>query len=239
MASFAGFFRSSVGKKVVVAITGLMLFGFVIIHLIGNLTMFIPDGGKAFNEYAHFLEGLAHGWFLTAAEIGLIAIFLIHAIYAVTVALIDKQRARAQKYAMVSNAGGPSHKTLASRSMIITGPLLLIFVIIHVWMFRFAERPPVEYGHEVVGNLFQVVVDAFQSLGIVIGYMAVMLLLATHLWHGVWSAFQSLGWNSDRHIKLLTTLSVIAAIVLGIGFFILPLYIHLFVDPAAVATGGH
>ncbi|MDD5720628.1 MAG: hypothetical protein PHQ53_13170, partial [Candidatus Krumholzibacteria bacterium] len=69
MTSFATFAGSSVGKKVLVAVTGLMLFGFVIVHLIGNLTLFIPDHGKAFNEYAHFLETLLHGWLIIAFEV--------------------------------------------------------------------------------------------------------------------------------------------------------------------------
>ncbi len=240
MASFGSLAGSSVGKKVFVAVTGLLLFGFVCVHLLGNLTLLIPDDGKAFNHYAHFLETLIHGWLIIAFEVGLVLAFLVHAIYAVTVALVDKQRARPQKYALQRDAGGKSRKTLASRSMIVTGPVILLFVIIHVKMFKFAHHPDVTYDGTTMKNLYAVVVDAFKQPLIMIAYIVVMLLLGTHLWHGVWSAFQSMGWNSDRHVKVLTRLSVVFGILLGFGFLILPAYVFFFVNPAAaVAVGGH
>ncbi len=233
MTTLATFARSSVGKKVLVAITGLMLFSFVIVHLLGNLTLFIPDGGKAFNEYAYFLEHLLHGWLIIVFEIGLIAAFLVHAIYAITVALIDKWRARPEKYAVVKNAGGKSRKSLASRSMIISGPIILVFVILHVRMFKFADHPMVTYDGKQVKDLFTVVDQAFAVPWIVLAYVAVMILLGMHLWHGVWSAFQSMGWNSDRHVTFLNRLSWVAGFVLGLGFLVLPVYMF-FTSP-----GGH
>lgn len=233
MTTLATFARSSVGKKVLVAITGLMLFSFVIVNLLGNLTLFIPDGGEAFNHYAHFLEHLLHGWLIYVFEVGLIAAFLVHAIYAITVAWIDKQKARPQKYAMVKNAGGKSRKSLASRSMILTGPIILIFVILHVRMFKFADHPKVSYDGTEMKDIYTVVDQAFQVPWIVIAYVVVMLLLGMHLWHGVWSAFQSMGWNSDRHIDFLNRLSWVAGIVLGLGFLVLPVYMF-FTSP-----GGH
>ncbi len=230
LATFAG---SSVGKKVLVATTGLMLFGFVIVHLLGNLTLFIPDGGRAFNEYAHYLENLLHGWLIIVFEAGLIAAFLVHALFAVRAAWLDRRRARPQGYALVKNAGGASRKTLASTSMIVTGPIILVFVLLHVKMFKFADHPPVVYDGVAMKDIYAVVVDAFKNPWITSGYMAVMILLGTHLWHGVWSACQSLGLNSDRHIRGLTRLSIAAGIVLGAGFLALPPYVYFF-----VAAGG-
>ncbi len=233
MTSVATFAGSSVGKKVFVAITGLMLFSFVIIHLLGNLTLFIPDGGEAFNHYAHFLESLLHGWLIYVFEVGLIAAFLVHAVFAITVAYRDKRRARPQKYAMVKNAGGKSRKSLASRSMIITGPIILIFLVLHVNMFKFADHPMVSYHGTEMKDIYTVVDQAFSVPWIVIAYVAVMMMLGMHLWHGVWSAFQSLGWNSDRHITVLTRLSWAAGFVLGLGFLVLPIFMY-FTSP-----GGH
>jgi len=233
MTSFATFAGSSVGKKVLVAITGLLLFGFVIAHLLGNLTLLIPDEGRSFNEYAYKLEGLLHGWLIRIFSLGLAAIFLAHAIYAVTAAWLDKRRARPQRYAMVKNAGGKSRKSLASISMIVTGPIILAFVIWHVSKFKFADHPLVTYDGVVMKDFYTLVVEAFKNPLITVVYMAVMVLLGTHLWHGVWSAFQSLGWNSDRHIKCLTRLSIAAAVVLAAGFLALPPYIYFF-----AATGG-
>jgi succinate dehydrogenase / fumarate reductase, cytochrome b subunit len=234
MSSFVTYAGSSVGKKVLVALTGLLLVGFLIVHLLGNLTLLIPDDGKAFNHYAHFLEGLIHGWLIYAFEVGLIVLFLLHGFNAITVGWLDKERARPQKYAKLANAGGRSHKTLASRTMILTGPAILIFVILHVRMFKFADHPAVVYDGVRMKNLYAVVVEAFKNPAIMVAYLVVMFLLGTHLWHGAWSAFQSLGWNSDRHIKVLTRISVAAAIILGGGFFILPPYIFFFVE-----RGGH
>jgi succinate dehydrogenase / fumarate reductase, cytochrome b subunit len=233
MSSFATFAGSSVGKKVLVAITGLMLFGFVIVHLLGNLTLFIPDQGEALNKYAHFLEHLLHGWLIYVFEVGLIAAFLVHAIYAIKSSWLDKRRARPERYAMVKNAGGKSRKTLASTSMIFTGPIILIFVVLHVKMFKFADHPMVTYNGTEMKDFYAVVVEAFKVPWIMISYVIVMILLGTHLWHGVWSAFQSMGWNSDRHIKCLSRLSVVAGIVLGLGFLVLPPYIYFF-----ATTGG-
>jgi len=234
MASFTTYAGSSVGKKVLVALTGLPLVGFLLVHLLGNLTLLIPDDGAAFNHYGHFLESLIHGWLIYAFEAGLLVLFLLHAINAITVAWLDKERARPQKYAQVANAGGRSRKTLASRTMILTGPVILAFVILHVRMFKYADHPLVMYDGVEMKNLYAVVVDAFKNPAILVAYLGVMFLLGTHLWHGAWSAFQSLGWNSDRHIRILTRLSVAAAIVLGGGFFALPPYIFFFVE-----RGGH
>ena len=233
MTSFVTFAGSSVGKKVLVAITGLLLFGFVIVHLLGNLTLFIPDQGKAFNEYAYFLEHLLHGWLIYIFEVGLVAAFLVHAIFAIKSSWWDKRRARPQRYALVKNAGGKSRKTLASTSMIITGPIILIFVVLHVRMFKFADHPLVTYDGTEMKNFYAVVVEAFKNPWITLAYVAVMILLGTHLWHGVWSAFQSMGWNSDRHVKCLGRLSVAAGIVLGLGFLVLPIYLYFF-----AAAGG-
>jgi succinate dehydrogenase / fumarate reductase, cytochrome b subunit len=233
MTSFVTFAGSSVGKKVLVAITGLLLLGFVTAHLLGNLTLLIPDQGRSFNEYAYKLESLLHGWLIRIFSLGLAAIFLVHAIYAVTAAWLDKRRARPQRYAMVKNAGGKSRKSLASVSMIVTGPLILAFVIWHVNMFKFTDHPLVTYDGVVMKDFYTVVVAAFKNPWITAAYMAAMVLLGTHLWHGVWSAFQSLGWNSDRHIKCLTRLSIAVAVVLAVGFLALPPYIYFF-----AAIGG-
>jgi succinate dehydrogenase / fumarate reductase cytochrome b subunit len=241
MASFRLIAWSSVGKKVITGITGLALFGFVIVHLLGNLTLFI--GAEAFNNYAYFLEHLLHGWLIYAFEVGLITLFAFHMLAAITVAWTDKRRARPQGYAVVRDAGGASRKTLASRSMIITGIVLIVFVVIHVRMFKFADHPlvPRADGH-MMKDLHAVVVEAFNNPLITIGYVAVMVLLGLHLRHGVWSAFQSIGWANDRTLPLLNGAALVFALLLAVGFLVLPLYIFFFVDPAAghaATTGGH
>ncbi len=254
MTTFQSMIWSSVGKKVMTGLTGLMLIGFVTAHLVGNLTLFIPDEGHAFNEYGHFLETAIHGWLIYAFEAGLIAIFAVHMISAVAVAWMDKVKARPKGYAVVKNAGGKSRKSLNSRSMIITGIILILFVILHVNMFKFTDHPMVSYetGHAVavtavaegadahdagIKDLYAVVVEAFHKLPIMLGYVFVMILLGMHLRHGFWSAFQSLGWNTDRHMDLLQFGARVVSVLLAVGFLALPLYIYFFVDMPV--RGGH
>ena len=242
MSTFRSLAWSSVGKKVITGLTGFMLMGFVIVHLIGNLTLFIPDGGHGFNAYAHFLEHAVHGWLIYAFEVGLITIFFFHILAAVTVAWTDKRKARPKGYAMVRNAGGKSRKGLPSTSMIVTGITLIVFVVLHVKMFKFADHPTVIYDGVEMKDLYAVVVEAFKQPLITGLYVVVMVMLGFHLRHGFWSAFQSLGWANDRFLPVLINLARVFSFLLAVGFLVLPLYVFFFVDPAsasAASSGGH
>ena len=233
---------SSVGKKYLNGLTGLMLVGFVVVHLIGNCTLFI--GAHAFNGYAHFLETALHGWLIYAFEAAMLVIFAVHIVTAITVAWIDKNRARPVKYAVQRNAGGASKKTLSSRSMIVTGIILAAFVVLHVKMFKFADHAMIAQGdgHEMK-DLYAVVLAAFKQPLWGFGFPVLMVLLGFHLRHGFWSMFQSLGWNNDRVIELLNRVGLIFALVMAAGFIFVPLYLYFFVDPAVAAEaaqqGGH
>jgi succinate dehydrogenase / fumarate reductase, cytochrome b subunit len=240
MSSFRALLWSSLGKKYLTGATGILLVIYIIGHLVGNLTLLI--GPHAFNEYAHFLENLAFGTFVIAFEIALITVFLLHMLYGVAVALVDKPRARPVKYAELRNAGGASHKGLASRSMIITGIVLIVFVVWHVWHFKFGERGIFQgEGGRELGDLHGVVVAAFKTPWIVAVYVAVMILLGLHLRHGFWSMFQSLGLTGPRSLNALARFSLGFAIVWAGGFVLLPLYVYFRVEPgaAAAAAGGH
>lgn len=241
MTSFSSIAWSSVGKKFITGITGLALIGFVIVHLLGNLTLLI--GPAAFNGYAHFLEHLLHGWLIYAFEIGLLAILAFHLVAATFVALFDKGKARPIKYVMQRNAGGASKKTLSSRSMIITGLVMAVFIVIHVKMFKYGAHGTYTHpGGTEMKDLYLLVVESFKNIWITAPYVAVMILLGFHLRHGVWSALQSMGWNSDKYMSFLNGLGLAFAFLLAIGFLFLPLYIYFFVDPSAVQAalpGGH
>jgi len=239
-------FATSPGKKLLNGATGLLLVGFVIVHLLGNFTFLI--GPRAFNGYAHFLETLVHGWFLVAAEIALLATFLGHAA-AGTIVWLDGRRARSTGYARAGDAGGPSRKTLASRTMIWTGLALALFIVLHVRMFRFGPAYVIETGGAIEGaevarirDLYGLVVQAFRSPVTTWAYVVVMALLGFHLRHGFWSAFQSLGLTNARIIPGLWAAALAVALVLAAGFLFLPLYIHYAIDPAlarvALPGGG-
>ena len=235
MNSFGSIAWSSVGKKVITGLTGLALFGFVAVHLLGNLTLFIGPG--AFNAYAHFLETAVHGWLIYAFEIVLIAIFLFHIISAFTVAWTDRKAARKIGYKTMKNAGGKSRKSLSSTTMIYTGALILIFVIAHIFLFKFADH---EVDAAGVKNLYKTVVTAFKQVGFVGFTVVVMILLGFHLRHGFWSAFQSLGWANNKYLPILEKLALVFAILLAIGFVLIPIYLYLNGDPSAIAgPGGH
>ncbi|MEN8008481.1 MAG: succinate dehydrogenase cytochrome b subunit [Candidatus Krumholzibacteriota bacterium] len=237
MDSFGSAAWSSVGKKVITGLTGFFLIGFVVVHLIGNLTLFL--GPHAFNDYAHFLETALHGWLIYGFEIGMFVIFVFHIVSAVTVAWTDKRKARQQGYKYSKDAGGKSRKTLASKTMIYTGAILLVFVIGHIYLFKFGNH---EIDANGVKNLFKTVVTVFKGVGFTVFTVVAMLLLGFHLRHGFWSAFQSLGWANDKYLPLLVRLALVLAIVLAIGFIALPIYLYAFGDPnlvQTVTTGGH
>lgn len=242
MDSFGSIAWSSVGKKVITALTGFALLGFVVVHLLGNLTLFI--GPHAFNGYAHFLETAVHGWLIYAFEAGIIVIFLFHMISAITVAWNDKRKGRETGYKFSKNAGGKSRKTLSSVSMIYTGILLIIFVIGHVFLFKFNGGHPHEAGADGVKNLWKPVVAAFAKdsggLPFTIFTVVAMICLGLHLRHGAWSAFQSMGWANDKYLPLLTRIALVFALLMAVGFILIPIILFFSGDPSAVAhPGGH
>lgn len=225
---------SSVGKKLLNGLSGLMLIGFVCVHLAGNLTLFARDGGKLFNSYAHHLEAL--GPLLYAMEFGLIAIFLLHIASAVSVRLSQKE-ARPQAYAVAASKGGPSKQSLSSRSMLITGLLLAGFVVLHVKMFKYGPyyETTLKDG-TVVRDLYKLVVEEFSKPVITWAYVVIMLMLGLHLRHGFWSALQSLGALKPKCSGCVYAAGLLFAILLAGGFLLLPLY--FLYCPAAVAGGA-
>ncbi len=230
--------RSTIGKKLLNGLTGLLLCGFIVGHLAGNLLLLL--GSDAFNTYAYTLHSLLHGAFVPLAEVGLVVLFTAHAISGISVALA-RRRARPDGYQKSANAGGKSRKSSSSTSMIITGVVLLVFVITHVAQFRGGFFAPREYADVMINghathNLYALVVDWFNQAPMVALYVVVMLLLGTHLRHGFWSAFQSLGAANPKYLPIIHGAGVIFAILMTVGFLMIPIYIFLFVDPVAGGT---
>jgi len=236
MPSFREAARSSIGKKLISGLTGLLLSGFIVGHLIGNLLLLV--GPEAFNAYAHFLETFGHGFAVYVAEAGLILVFLFHIVTGLTVAW-DRLRARPARYVKMANAGGASHKTIASRSMIVTGLIILVFLVLHIWMFKFGPGVDAGYTTSVDGetsrDLYRLVVEWFQIGPVTAAYVLVMLLLGTHLRHGFWSAFQSLGANNPKYMPFIYGFGSVFAVVMAIGFLVIPVIIYLSGDAAAAA----
>ncbi len=230
--------QSTVGKKVVMAITGIGLMLFLVVHLAGNLLLFVPDGGVAFNKYGAALKDM--GALLYVIRGGLLAFFLFHIVAAIQV-YTSKKRARAGRYALETSKGGPSKLSVSSKSMIVTGVVLLIFVPLHIWMFgmnKGAPPPMVMIDGSEVKDIYTMVATSFNQLGIVVFYVGTMLFLGFHLRHGFWSALQSLGAMNPKWTPAIYAAGFVFALLLAGGFLLLPLYFFFFVDVPVAGTGG-
>lgn len=225
---------SSVGKKFVTGVTGLILVLFLIGHLIGNLLLYV--GPDAFNGYAHFLENLAHGWAIYVVEAGLILFFVMHIGAGISV-IRDKRAARSSPYVKVADAGGRSRKSLSSQSMIITGLVILVFVVLHVRMFKYGNTETVMLHGQEARDMYSLVVYSFKSIPIVLFYTAVMALLGMHLRHGIWSAFQSLGVGNPKFSGAIYAGGIALAVLLAVGFLLFPMIILIFFEDPAVSGG--
>jgi succinate dehydrogenase / fumarate reductase cytochrome b subunit len=224
---------TSVGKKFVMALTGLALTFFVITHLAGNLQLFLPQG-DAFNRYA---EGLASlGPILYVAEVGLLAFILFHAVSGILLKLDHAAARGGVVYSRFKSKGKPSRHSTSTRSMIITGVILLVFIILHIAQFKFGPGVAEGYVATVDGkevrDLHRLVVETFRQPIWAVGYMGVMVLLGLHLRHGFWSAFQSLGMINPRLSGVISLVGVVLALLLAVGFLGIPLWI--LVDPMGV-----
>ncbi|MFQ5674679.1 MAG: succinate dehydrogenase cytochrome b subunit [bacterium] len=222
MPQFSKFVRSSVGKKVVMALTGLAMVIFLIEHLSGNLLLFSrnPD---PYNEYSHFL--ISFGWLLIVAEIILIAILLAHVFSAISIT-VGKHKARPIGYGKTGNAGGASKKTLASRTMIWTGLVTFAFLAIHLKTFKFGPQYSTRVGGVDIRDLHTLVWEVFRDPVYVVWYVGALFFLGFHLRHGFWSAFQSLGVNHPRYTPLIYSIGILVAVVISVGFLGIPLWIY-------------
>ncbi len=218
---------SSVFQKIIMAVTGLSLILFVITHLSGNISLYFPDG-TPFNKYADFLASL--GWLLYAAEIGLVATFVLHIATAIQLK-INNSKARPVGYKVYQTKGGPSKANLSSLFMIVSGIALLAFLVLHIWQFKYG--PSIEQGYVVdiggkqVRDLHRLVVETFQNPLYVAIYVVSMVLLGFHLRHGFWSAFQSLGMRNPALHSALYKLALVLAVLISLGFLGIPVWIYL------------
>ena len=219
MSSFRRVFSSSVGTKLLVGTTGLLLFAYLLLHLAGNLLVFA--GQDTFNGYAH---KLISNPLVVPAEIGLIAIFLLH-IYKTVTMWMRNRAARPVPYEQKSWAGHTSRKSLSSATMIWTGLLTLVFVGVHLQQFKFG--PWYEIGDPPVRDLYRIEADVFTSPIWVGVYVFCMILIGLHLRHGISSAFQSLGADHPVYTKRLVAAGTVLAVLIAGGFAIIPIWIYV------------
>jgi succinate dehydrogenase / fumarate reductase cytochrome b subunit len=219
-------FTSTMGRKYLMGASGFALVLFIVVHLLGNLTVY-TGSGDALNTYAARLDALGVGKLIL--EVGLALTILLHIITAIQVTYSSKA-ARPVAYDSAKSKGGPTKNNVTSRNMIITGMVLLVFMVIHLWQFRFG--PQIEDGYTsmvsgvMVLDLYRVVVETFVQIKWVVFYVGCMFFLGFHMRHGFWSAFQSLGVMNPRWSKPIYALGLIIAILLTVGFLFMPIYIY-------------
>ena len=210
------YLNSSIIKKQTMGIAGLLLCGFITMHLLGNLLIFV--GPEAFNLYAHTLTSNP---LIYAAEAGLLAIFLVHLGVGIRLT-IENNNARPQKYYMKQPTGRGAN--FSSSTMPYTGIIILIFVIFHILGLKFGTYYETSYDGVKMRDLYKLVMEYFRQPSAVLGYVVAMLSLGIHLRLGFWSSFQSLGFNHPKYNNLLILISKAFAFVMAIGFSSLPIF---------------
>jgi succinate dehydrogenase / fumarate reductase cytochrome b subunit len=203
---------TSVGKKQLMAITGLLFLLFLTTHLLGNLSVY--SGPAAFVSYAEHLHAL--GRLLVAAEVGMAIALFIHVCTAIFL-FLENRNARPVKY--VADKSGGGGRTFSSQTMPYTGLLILAFLAVHLNTF----------SHHIVDqstrNIFQIATEVFSHKIFLAIYLISMVIVALHVRHGLWSAFQTVGANHPKYMPFIQKLSIAFAVIVGIGFFSLPLVI--------------
>jgi succinate dehydrogenase / fumarate reductase cytochrome b subunit len=209
MSGLPRFWASSIGKKTVMAVTGLALLGFVVGHLAGNLLVFAgPAKLNAYAEWLHARPGVLWG-----ARLGLLAAVALHIVAAVQLAHMNRA-ARPVGYAERDWA----RASYASRTMVWSGPLIALYVVYHLLHFTFGSAHPAFDPHNVYRN----VVTGFQVPLVSGVYVAAMLCLGLHLHHGFWSMFQTAGANHPRFTPLLEKASAALAAAITLGYIAIP-----------------
>jgi succinate dehydrogenase / fumarate reductase cytochrome b subunit len=205
MSWLGSLYRSSIGKKSIMAASGLLLSLFLLTHLLGNSFSFL--GREAFNAYAEKLHSM--GDFIYVFETGLLTLFLIHIITGI-ILYLENLGARPSRYAVNTSEGG---RTWGSRTMPYTGIIILVFIVVHLLNFHFTDKSvPVA---DLVRRLLS-------RPGLGLFYIFALLAVALHLSHGVWSLFQSVGINHDKYNRLLLRGALAFSILVGTVFILIP-----------------
>jgi succinate dehydrogenase / fumarate reductase cytochrome b subunit len=223
------FMSSTIGTKILIGLTGLLLVLYLILHLAGNLLIFL--GPRIFNTYS---DALLSNPLIYPVEIGLGLVFAIH-VYKAVVNWLKNRAARPVGYYQAERrlwgrgwAGGNSRKTLASSTMIFTGAFTLFFLIVHLRQFKFGAEYLVETTTGLhMRDLYRLEMEQFANPLTVLLYVVGMVLIGFHLWHGSSSAFNSLGVDHPRYTPFILTAARVLAVVIAGGFIAITLWVFL------------
>ena len=212
-------FSSSVGTKLLIGLTGLALFAYLVLHLAGNAL--ILAGPEIFNEYSH---RLISNPLILPIEIGLLLVFVLH-VYKTVRNWGSNRSARPVQYARKELAGRTSRKSIASSTMIGSGVLTALFVIIHVKQFRFGTWYQT-VSDDPIRDLYRTEVEVFNQPLWVAFYVICTLIVGLHLRHGIASAFQSIGLDHPRYTRRLTMIGAALALIIGGGLALIPIWVY-------------
>lgn len=217
-------YRSTIGKKAIMAVTGLLLVGFVIVHMLGNLQVFI--GSDKMNGYAAFLKST--GELLWVARLGLFVALVLHVLMAWQLTQM-KRRARPVGY----DIRRPQVSTVASRTMRWGGVLLLAFIIFHILhfttgtIFFASSSPDAQYRAFSHTDVYGNIISAFRTPWVVAVYVVSMLFLMLHLFHGAWSSVRTLGLTKPSNHPLERRVATVVAVAVWLGFSVIPVAVLL------------
>lgn len=219
MASIYGFLSSSIGRKKITALTALGISLFVLIHMSGNLLLL--GSAETYNRYSHTL---ITNPLLPIAQIGLIALFLLHV--AITVKLtIENRVARGKGY--LAQADHEKKTSFTSKTAIFSGAVILVFIVLHLLTFKFGPVYKIVYNGDEMRDLYRLVVEVFQEPGYLLWYLFALVLLGFHLSHGIAATFQSLGIGHVTDGRIRKT-SALLALFITLGFCIQPLFLFFY-----------
>jgi succinate dehydrogenase / fumarate reductase, cytochrome b subunit len=224
MGWFSRFINSSIGKKFIMAVTGSFLLIFLIIHLIGNITLFF--GPDAFNGYVKTLDSIKP--LIRVIEVVLLAAFVFH-IYNGLILWIENKKTQGGKFiGKYKIKASSENSSFSSRTSFITGSIVFIFLVLHLGTFfwRFNVYDP--QGLANIHQYFSIVTGFFTIWWYVILYVIAVLLLGFHLNHGFQSAFQTFGWNHKKYFPIIKKFGTLYAIIMTLGFASMPIYFFFF-----------
>ena len=212
-------FSSSIGRKYLMGIAGLVWTFFVLGHMLGNLLILVSP--EAYNAYGHAI--ITNKPLLYATEAALLLSILVHAGLGIRLSL-DNKKANPNKYSV--SGGKAKAASFASKTMVWQGLLILAFVIYHLITFKYGEVYTVVYDGVEMRDLHRLIVEVFSSPLYVFGYIFCLILIGLHLSHGFGSAFQSLGFNHPKYTPTIKKISWIYGVIIAAGFIVQPLYVY-------------
>lgn len=215
------FLLSSLGKKLIMSLTGLFLCLFLVVHMLGNLQLFLDDNGQSFNLYAYHMT---HNPLIKIIAYGNYFFILLHAVQGI---LITTYNRKSKGFAYQGKDSADTQAKIASKNMRNLGLLILVFIGLHMWQFwaqmKFFTVSEVTYDDQTVKDLYTLVRLAFAEAWVCIFYLVSLAGLALHLLHGFWSAFQTLGLSNKKYAPVIRGVALLYSIVIPVGFASMPI----------------